>query len=70
MGRKAINDDTRQQIIALHKAGLSTRKISSTLGSVSQNCVNLTIRNFQRNGFYQVATRSGRPKKQLAETKI
>lgn len=60
MGKKAISEDTRWQIIGMSKLNVSNVFIGKQLG-VSEKCVRTTLRNFKLNNTVQDSPRCGRP---------
>lgn len=63
MGRKAISEATRWQIVGLSKnESNSMRKIAELVG-VSEKCVRTTLRNYKESGSVKDKKRVGRPEK-------
>ena len=59
MGKKAISEETRWQIIGMSKMNVSNVFIGKQLG-VSEKCVRTTLRNFKLNNTVQDSPRCGR----------
>ncbi len=60
--RKALSEDLKKRIIALHKDGIGYKKIAKTL-KLSCSMVAKTIQRFNRADSTQNRPRHGRPKK-------
>ncbi|CAI9598264.1 unnamed protein product [Staurois parvus] len=58
---KELSEDLKKRIVALHKDGLSYKKIAKTL-KLSCSTVAKTIQKFNRTGSTQNRNRHGRPK--------
>ncbi len=66
---KKLSEDLKKRIVALHKDGVSYKKIVKTL-TLSCSKVAKTIQWFNKTGSTQSRPRHGRPKKLSAQIKL